>query len=128
MPELKLARKLHIAGPDRGHQTTGYLLPQTVIAAAWLPALLGRRRLFPRMRGGAPAQRGDWGRLITLVGDVFPSMAFLARQPRTIVVWHPRGPHETEMWRWFLVDKDAPDEVKDFLRRLLHPLFRSRPA
>jgi hypothetical protein len=51
-----------------------------------------------------------------LVGEVFPSMAFLARQPRTIAVWHPRGPHETEVWRWYLVDKAAPDEVKDFLR------------
>ena len=29
MPELKLARKLHIAVPYRGHQTTGYLLPRT---------------------------------------------------------------------------------------------------
>jgi hypothetical protein len=43
-------------------------------------------------------------------------MAFLARQPRTIAVWHPRGPHETEVWRWYFVDKAAPQEVKDFLR------------
>ena len=31
-------------------------------------------------------------------------------------MWHPRGPHQTEVWRWYLVDRDAPDEVKDFLR------------
>src|SRR5207247_858303 len=61
-------------------------------------------------------RRGDWGRLITLVGEVFPSMAFLARQPRTIAVWHPKGPHQTEVWRWYLVDKSAPAEVKSFLR------------
>src|ERR1700719_3326862 len=30
MRELLLARKLHIAFPDRGHQTTGYLLPKEV--------------------------------------------------------------------------------------------------
>ena len=30
-------------------------------------------------------------------------------------MWHPPGPHKTEVWRWFLVDKAAPDEVKDFL-------------
>ena len=31
-------------------------------------------------------------------------------------MWHPRGPHQTEAWRWYLVDADAPAEVKDFLR------------
>ena len=43
-------------------------------------------------------------------------MSPLARQPRTLAVWHPRGPHQTEVWRWYLVDADAPAEVKDFLR------------
>ncbi|MFI4948834.1 MAG: hypothetical protein ACHQC9_08550 [Alphaproteobacteria bacterium] len=61
-------------------------------------------------------QRGEWGRLITLVGEVFPSMAYLSRQPRTIAVWHPKGAHQTEVWRWYLVDKAAPAEVKAFLR------------
>ena len=46
----------------------------------------------------------------------FPQHLALARQPRTIAAWHPRGPHETEVWRWYLVDADAPAEVKDFLR------------
>jgi phenylpropionate dioxygenase-like ring-hydroxylating dioxygenase large terminal subunit len=116
MPELNLARKLHIAVPERGHQTTGYLLPQTVP----LPAAYGHSPVvsayFRECEVARRRQRGEWGRLSTLVGEVFPSMAFLARQPRTIAVWHPRGPHETEVWRWFLVDKAAPQEVKDFLR------------
>jgi hypothetical protein len=43
-------------------------------------------------------------------------MALLPRQPRSIAVWHPRGAHQTEVWRWFLVDREAPAEVKDFLR------------
>ena len=55
--------------------------------------------------------------MIALVGEIFPNTAFLARQPRTLAVWHPRGAHETEIWRWFLVDKSAPAEVKDFLRQ-----------
>jgi hypothetical protein len=54
--------------------------------------------------------------MIALVGEVFPNTAFLARQPRTLAAWHPRGAHETEVWRWFLVDRNAPAEVKDFLR------------
>jgi hypothetical protein len=32
-------------------------------------------------------------------------------------VWHPHSPTEIEAWRFFLVDKDAPAEVKDELRR-----------
>ena len=62
MPELKLARKLHIAVPDRGHQTTGYLLPQDRVATARLPALLGRCRLFraiAKRRAAAGAATGD---------------------------------------------------------------------
>jgi len=31
-------------------------------------------------------------------------------------VWHPRGPNQTECWRIYLVDADAPPEVKNFLR------------
>ena len=43
-------------------------------------------------------------------------MALHPRQPRTIAVWHPRGAHQTECWRWYFVDKAAPQQVKDFLR------------
>ena len=41
----------------------------------------------------------------------------IGRQPRGICVWHPHSPTETEGWRFFLVDADAPAEVKDVLRR-----------
>ena len=115
MPELLLARKLHIAFPERGHQTTSYLLPKEVapppayqhssVVSDYFRECEARRR-----------QRGDWGRMIALVGEIFPNTAFLARQPRTLAAWHPRGAHQTEIWRWYLVDKSAPAEVKDFLR------------
>jgi hypothetical protein len=59
---------------------------------------------------------GKGARLLGLVGEVFPNMAYLARQPRSIAVWHPRGALKTEAWRWFLVDADAPKEVKEVLR------------
>jgi 3-phenylpropionate/trans-cinnamate dioxygenase alpha subunit len=35
---------------------------------------------------------------------------------RTIRVWHPRGPDKVEAWSWVFVDKNAPQEVKDFTR------------
>ena len=54
--------------------------------------------------------------LLGSVGTVFPNGSYLARQPRSIAVWHPRGTMKTEAWRWFLVDKNAPTEVKEILR------------
>ena len=48
---------------------------------------------------------------------LFPAMSFHASGfPRTVLVVHPISPTETEMWRWFVVDKDAPDNVRQWLR------------
>ena len=30
-------------------------------------------------------------------------------EPRTIIVHHPNGPTQTEFWRYYLVDEDAPE-------------------
>jgi phenylpropionate dioxygenase-like ring-hydroxylating dioxygenase large terminal subunit len=49
-------------------------------------------------------------------GTIFPNMSFHEDQPRTVIVHHPNGPTLTEFWRYYLVDADAPDEVKDVLR------------
>jgi phenylpropionate dioxygenase-like ring-hydroxylating dioxygenase large terminal subunit len=55
--------------------------------------------------------------LLPLVGTIFPNASFHGRQPRGICVWHPHSATETEAWRFFLVDADAPAIVKDVLRR-----------
>lgn len=59
---------------------------------------------------------GNEPRVSMTVGTIFPNMSFHGRQPRTIAVFHPISPTEMEMWRIFLVDKDAPDAVKDMAR------------
>jgi hypothetical protein len=59
---------------------------------------------------------GKRANLLPLVGTIFPNASFHGRQPRGICVWHPHGPTETEAWRFFLVDADAPAAVKDVLR------------
>ena len=68
-----------------------------------------------RGRAAAPARRVLAGSSAA-PATMFPNASLLARQPRTLAVWHPRGPHQTEVWRWYFVDADAPTEVKDFLR------------
>ena len=60
---------------------------------------------------------GAKARNMSLVGNFFPNASYHGRQPRGICVWHPQSPTETEGWRFFLVDADAPAEVKDVLRR-----------
>ena len=62
------------------------------------------------------ARMGDKARVSATVGTIFPNMSFHAQQPCTILVAHPRGANRTEMWRVYFVDKEAPAEVKQFLR------------
>jgi phenylpropionate dioxygenase-like ring-hydroxylating dioxygenase large terminal subunit len=59
---------------------------------------------------------GDKARVVGFNGTIFPNASYLAHQPRMICVWHPVGPTTTEVWRFYLVDRDAPEEVKAFLR------------
>ncbi|HEY0295989.1 MAG TPA: Rieske 2Fe-2S domain-containing protein, partial [Bordetella sp.] len=59
---------------------------------------------------------GNSMRVQMSVGTIFPNMSFHGRQPRTLAVFHPISATEVEMWRMHLVDKDAPESVKDAAR------------
>ncbi|HWF49497.1 MAG TPA: Rieske 2Fe-2S domain-containing protein [Solirubrobacteraceae bacterium] len=61
-----------------------------------------------------------------IVGGLFPNMAFHTTFPRTIAVFHPVAPGVCEAWRWLLVDKGSPKEVRDLARH--HFLRYSGPA
>lgn len=54
--------------------------------------------------------------------NVFPNFSFLSGY-HTIRVWHPRGPHEIEVWAWGLIPKEAPPEVKDAYRKSILRTF-----
>ena len=56
-------------------------------------------------------------RVQSFVGTVFPNLSFHGQQPRAVFTWHPNGPTEMEVWKWYLVDADAPERVKDVLHR-----------
>lgn len=56
---------------------------------------------------------GNRKRVNMSVGTIFPNMSFHANQPRTIAVAHPISPTEMEMWRYYLIDADAPRKVQD---------------
>jgi hypothetical protein len=111
-----MARRLQICFPERGHQTEIYVLPK----GEGTPPAYRHSAIVSDYFAHCEAERrrrcGEWARVMGSPGEVFPNTALHPRQPRTIAVWHPRGAHQTEVWRWYLVDADAPAEVKDFLR------------
>lgn len=47
---------------------------------------------------------------------IFPTFSWLGFI-NTIRVWHPRGPGQIEVWAWSFIPKNAPEEVKDEMRR-----------
>jgi phenylpropionate dioxygenase-like ring-hydroxylating dioxygenase large terminal subunit len=94
-----------------GHGTHPAVMTEEYIAE-WenLPAV---SEYFREANAKAREKLGDKARVRVGASTTFPNMSFAAGQPRTIAVWHPRGALKTEAWRWYLVDKAAPQEVKD---------------
>ena len=110
------ARLLDVSFPERGHGTVMALRPTDApIPQAYqdLPIL---SEYFRHCEEERKQKDGQLWRMLGGPGTVFPNMSYLPRQPRSIAVWHPRGVNQTEVWRWFMVDAHAPQEVKDYLR------------
>src|SRR6266542_947745 len=117
MQERNEARWLDVSFPDLGHSMIAFLRRHDApIAPAYQHAPVVADYFRPCEEERKRRLGAQW-RLFGGPGTVFPNTSPLARQPRTIAVWHPRGPHQTEVWRCYLVDADAPAEVKDFLRQ-----------
>src|SRR6266404_5776541 len=116
MAERNQARWLDVSFPELGHSMIAFLRAHdSPLAPAYQDAPVVAE-YFRRCEEERRRRRGEYWRLFGGPGTMFPNTSPLARQPRTLAVWHPRGPHQTEVWRWYFVDADAPAEVKDFLR------------
>ncbi len=113
-----------ISFPKLGHGTLGSPLHQDY---DWFPVFEAPNHpsentrviaeYFEEVKRKRRERIGDKRIISSGVGSVFPNMSYHSRFPRTIALWHPNGPQSTEGWRLTVVDKDAPDEVKDMLRR-----------
>ncbi len=115
--EREGAKSLDVSFPERGHGTVMFLRPpdaQPVPSYQNDPIV---SEYFYQCEIARKERQGQLWRILAGPGTIFPNMSFLPRQPRSIAVWHPRGPDRTEVWRWFLVDRAAPPEVKEFLRQ-----------
>lgn len=54
-------------------------------------------------------------KLGTVHATLFPNFSFLGSG--TVRVWQPKGPEKMEIWAWVYVDREAPQPVKDEIRR-----------
>jgi len=100
-----------------GHGMTGALMPEQTDYVPTYGQHPSVDEYFRHCFNERKRRLGEKARLLPLVGTIFPNASYHGRQPRSICVWHPHSPTETEGWRFFLVDADAPAEVKDVLRR-----------
>jgi phenylpropionate dioxygenase-like ring-hydroxylating dioxygenase large terminal subunit len=114
--ERKNTQSVAISFPESGHGALAFWQLEDV---PYIPSYQSHPEVeayFRQVYEARQRRLGTMSRLIGRVGTMFPNMSFLARQPRSIAVWQPRGAMRTEAWRWFLVDQEAPQAVKDILR------------
>lgn len=114
-PGPRSAVRVHLSFPDLGHSTGTFFQREEEPAPPRYADHPVVRDYFKRAYEARQQRLGKWARLQGGSGLIFPNMGFL-KEPPTIAVWHPRGPFMTEMWRFYLVDREAPKEVKDLLR------------
>jgi phenylpropionate dioxygenase-like ring-hydroxylating dioxygenase large terminal subunit len=114
--EYSPGRRLNVSFPDLGHAAVVDMQPTDEPAAATYTNTQVVQEYFREQEAKRRESLDGKPNLIGMVGTVFPNMSYLARQPRSIAIWHPRGPNDTEAWRLFLIDKKTPAEVKEVLR------------
>jgi dibenzofuran dioxygenase alpha subunit len=73
-----------------------------------------RQRRMEKRLEGTPAKPTGFSH-----GNIFPNLNLVgasgAFSGRAFILSHPRGPLETEIWQWTLVDRDAPLAVKQLI-------------
>lgn len=113
--ELEKAKHVWVSFPQ-GHGVHSAIEPKNNQYSAAFPSDPVIDEYFRHCYEERKRRLGEKSRLLPFTGTVFPNTSYHGRQPRGLCVWHPHSPTETEAWRFFLVDADAPAEVKDYLR------------
>ena len=113
--EREISRYMQTCFPEFGHTGGVYILPRDVETPLSYRDSAIVSEYFRECEAKRRKLRGELGRLIGSPGLIFPNLGLIPRQPRAFAVSHPSGPHQTEAWRWFLVDKKAPTEVRRYL-------------
>jgi 3-phenylpropionate/trans-cinnamate dioxygenase subunit alpha len=60
----------------------------------------------------------------SIVITIFPNLSFVYFPGLcSIRVWQPKAPGQTELWSWALYNRDAPDHIKDTIRKQVTRMF-----
>ncbi|WP_238946873.1 aromatic ring-hydroxylating oxygenase subunit alpha [Seongchinamella unica] len=115
-----------------GHGATFRLMPEDapVDEVAWgmegMGAILGTdevRQYLRDVQAQAAERVGDLrARMKGLTYGIYPNLSFLWSNT-SFKVSHPRGPGKVEYWSWAVVPADAPDTIKQTLRRNYSSFF-----
>jgi len=99
---------------EDGHGS-GFFFTENPDANVWVDGAVSQyfRDTYPE----AEARLGKI-RALRLAGhnNMFPTLSWL-NGTATLRVWHPRGPHQVEVWAFCIADKNASDEVKEAFER-----------
>ena len=112
-----LPQRFAIGFEGLGHGLLGF--PPSYEERPFVPGQYGDAEVdayFRNCHAARVRNLGDRKRVEMVVGTIFPNMSFHANQPRSLAIAHPVSATEVEMWRFYLVDADAPPAVKDMLR------------
>lgn len=109
--------------PERGHGVSVRLMPPGTPDEQCMYGIDGLASLNPEVNEYLKeshtqvAERlGELrSRLRPLCYSIYPNFSFLWPNS-TIRVSHPRGPGKVEYWSWWVVEKAAPDTIKEALR------------
>lgn len=111
----KIAHKgtlLNISTPRWGHGARGMLWEDDYPYVSQWGRFPAAERYFEEAYEKRRQRLGVRSRFHGHGGTIFPNFSWSTGRC-SLAVWHPRGPDSTEVWRWTLVPKDAPAEVKD---------------
>lgn len=110
--------------PKRGHGLGLRIMPEGTAPTSMFPGCEGIpgaspvvREYYEQVYAETQERLGELrARMRPLSHTVFPNFSLL-HPTYTVRVSHPRGSHRAEIWSWAYADKDAPDEVKDQIRK-----------
>ena len=107
--------KVNVSYPEQGHGIRSTLAVGEFPYTSLYPGHPAVDAYFRDAHEKRCARLGEEARLFGGGGTFFPNMSF-SNGRTSIAVWHPHGAEQTEVWRYYLVPEDAPQEVKDLLR------------
>jgi nitrite reductase/ring-hydroxylating ferredoxin subunit len=108
---------LGIAIEGKGHTLRAQIFRDTYEYASMYATLPEVDAYYKEQHEKRQRRLGDKARFMNRGGVVFPSMHYNSAGRTTIGIWVPVSPGVVEVWRWMLVPRNAPDCVKDMLRR-----------